>query len=65
MSRKPQSSRSHQEDYRERRARRGETQVQLWLEMGLREKMDELVRKGGFKNRSDVVSFAVGRLVDK
>lgn len=65
MSRKPQLSRQHQEEYRSRRAQAGETQVQLWMPAELRQKLDELVRKGGFKNRSDVVSFAVGQLVDK
>lgn len=50
--------------YRLNREAKGDQQVLVWVQRELREKLDEAVREGGYKNRSEVVSQAVSKFLE-
>ncbi|MBX4911394.1 hypothetical protein HJA82_29210 [Rhizobium bangladeshense] len=45
--------------YRQRREAAGESQVTVWLDLGLQSKLDALVSTGRFKNRSELIARAI------
>lgn len=47
--------------YRQKREAAGETQVNVWLEERLREKLDSIVKTGLFKNRSELIAAALSQ----
>lgn len=47
--------------YRKKREAAGETQVTVWLDRELQDKLDTLLSAGGFKNRSELVAAAVAK----
>lgn len=64
MSIDTDSRRKRQQNYRASRAAKGEAQTQIWLAEELRKKLDDVVRSGQFKNRSELVSMAVHRFIE-
>lgn len=53
------------ERYRQNRKAKGEQQVLIWVQQDLRERLDEIVRKRGYKNRSEAVAQAVAKFVEE
>jgi len=51
-------------NFRSRKADQGETQVQLWIPEELKEKLDQVIEAGRFKNRSEATAAALERLLD-
>ncbi|MGV1754800.1 ribbon-helix-helix domain-containing protein [Agrobacterium sp. CG674] len=47
--------------YRKKRIAAGESQVTVWLNADLQDKLDSLVSAGKFKNRSDLIAHAVAQ----
>jgi len=64
MSSDADSLRRRQQNYRASRAAKGEAQMQVWLDEELRRKLDDAVRSGAFKNRSELIAVAVNRLIE-
>lgn len=56
---------TRQQTYRASREAMGEAQMQVWLSEMLHSKMDELVKAGQFKNRSELVSAAINRFIEE
>lgn len=50
--------------YRLNREAKGDQQMLVWVQRELREKLDEAVREGGYKNRSEIVSQAVSEFLE-
>lgn len=58
----------HAEQMRRHRANReaaGESQVVVWLPADVRSRLDEVVRSGVYKNRSEAFSAAFRQLLDE
>ncbi|MGR4847211.1 CopG family transcriptional regulator [Rhizobium laguerreae] len=53
------------ERYRFKREAQGEKQVLLWIEAGLTTLLDELVKSGDFRNRSEAVAAALKKLIQE
>lgn len=52
--------------YRQKREAAGELQVSVWLDQSLRDKLDDLMKSGLFKNKSDLIALALREFeVDK
>lgn len=49
-------------NYRHKRDREGEAQVNFWLPGNVREWLDQEIRAGRFKNRSEAAKAAFNRL---
>lgn len=62
MRDKDQSSKA--ERYRRQKEAAGDAQMQIWVNQGLRARLDEIVRAGKFKNRSELVTAAVHRFIE-
>lgn len=45
--------------YRKKREAAGQSQVTVWLDRELQNKLDALVSAGKYKNRSDLIAHAV------
>ncbi|SOC90124.1 hypothetical protein SAMN05216358_0148 [Rhizobium sp. AN5] len=53
------------ERYRVKREARGEKQVLLWIENRLTAQLDDLVKTGEFRNRSEAVAVALNKLIEE
>ena len=51
------------EKYRVKKESQGEKQVLLWMEGRLTEQLDQLIKSGAYRNRSEAVADAVNRLI--
>jgi hypothetical protein len=60
-----QSDITASERYRVKREARGEKQVLLWIENRLTTRLDELVKSGEFRNRSEAVAAALNKLIQE
>lgn len=50
--------------FRNKRASLGEAQVAVWLPEEIKDKLDEVIRNGRFKNRSEATAAALSRLLE-
>lgn len=53
------------ERYRVKREAQGEKQVLLWIENRLTARLDEMVKSGAFRNRSEAVAVALNKLIEE
>lgn len=53
------------ENFRNKRAAEGETQVAVWLPASLKEQLDQVIQAGRFKNRSEATRAALSSLLEK
>ena len=51
--------------YRLKKEAQGDQQVLIWVQRDLRERLDEAVRAGGYKNRSEIVAQAVSKFLEE
>lgn len=51
-------------NYRSKRSRQGESQVQIWLPAVLREKLDEAIKSKGYKNRSEAITDVLSHALE-
>lgn len=56
---------SPSERYRVKREARGEKQVLLWMANQMTARLDELVKTGEYRNRSEAVAAAVNKLIEE
>jgi hypothetical protein len=53
------------ERYRVKREAQGEKQVLLWMENQLTARLDQMVKSGEFRNRSEAVAAALNKLIEE
>jgi hypothetical protein len=53
------------ERYRVKREAQGEKQVLLWIENRLTARLDEMIKSGEFRNRSEAVAAALNKLIEE
>lgn len=53
------------ENFRLNRAQQGQAQVNIWLDQALREQVDQIIKAGQFKNRSELVAAALNNMLEQ
>jgi predicted phage-related endonuclease len=64
MSFQDSGAKRRAEKFRKSRQAKGETQMQIWLDESLKAKLDEFVKSGRFRNRSELVAVAVNNWIE-
>lgn len=58
-------ARRRAEKYRRAIEARGQSQINVWLDQSLKNRLDEFVRAGNLRNRSEAIAMAVSKLVEE